>query len=296
MAFRQIDPSFRARPAFIHPTCVFRFNFEMSNRKRLEIFFFWIVFCSAGFCHCQTIRLEANVVNLRKHVKSLVDLPGFRNSENPAGLNAAADYIAEEFRTIGLDPEDQFYEAYGKRYRNIIVRIGIGKGKKVVIGAHYDVCGDQPGADDNASAVAGLIEIGRALKMNEAALPREIELVAFTLEEPPFFGSEQMGSYVHAKSLHDKGEKIELMVSLEMIGYFSDQRNSQQYPLPLMGLFYPKTGNFIAGAGNFGSRRHLKRFRRAMGRAGTLGCEILGAGMGAGRGPIGPPQLLGIRI
>lgn len=117
------------------------------------------------------------------------------------------------------------------------------------MGAHYDVCGNQPGADDNASAVAGLLETARMLTKNQPGLPYGVDFVAYCLEEPPFFATNEMGSYVHAKSLSDKGVKVLGMVCYEMIGYFSDEPNSQTYPDQTLAQLYPSTGNFIIVVG-----------------------------------------------
>lgn len=118
--------------------------------------------------------------------------------------------------------------------------------RKNIIGAHYDACGNQEGADDNASGVCGLLELARLLK-NEK-LKYRIDFVAYTNEEPPFFGTNDMGSYVHAKSLFDNKVKVKGMISLEMIGYYSDEPNSQDYPLFFLEWFYGNKGNFITVA------------------------------------------------
>jgi Zn-dependent M28 family amino/carboxypeptidase len=110
--------------------------------------------------------------------------------------------------------------------------------KTIVIGAHYDVCQEQEGADDNASGVVGLLELARLLK-NEK-LKYKIELVAYTLEEPPFFRTEYMGSFIHAQSLQQAKTDVLGMICLEMIAYFSDKKGSQEYPIGLMSLFYGK--------------------------------------------------------
>ncbi len=107
----------------------------------------------------------------------------------------------------------------------------------------YDVNGPNPGADDNASGIAGLIELARLLKSEK--LKKNITLVAYTLEEPPYFASNAMGSYVHAKTERENNSDIELMISLEMIGYFSNKKGSQLFPIKLLNLFYPDKGNFI---------------------------------------------------
>jgi Zn-dependent M28 family amino/carboxypeptidase len=119
----------------------------------------------------------------------------------------------------------------------------------LIVGAHYDVCGDQPGADDNASAVAGLLELARMVFEQQPALDYRVDFVAYCLEEPPFYATERMGSFIHAKSLYDANVDVIGMICLEMIGYFSDEPNSQPYPIPELAAFYPSVANFIIVVG-----------------------------------------------
>ena len=179
-------------------------------------------------------------------------------------LNETADYIQAQFESHGLSPELQEYQVEEGKVRNVIVQLGPTHKPRIVIGAHYDVCGEQPGADDNASGVAGLIELARVLKENESLLTHHFELVAYTLEEPPYFGTDLMGSAVHAKALHDAGAEVALMVSLEMIGYFTDEPDSQKFPSGLLEGLYPTVGNFIALVGNLKSKHTLERLKRPM--------------------------------
>ncbi|MBW8015178.1 MAG: M28 family peptidase [Planctomycetes bacterium] len=206
--------------------------------------------------------------NLRETVGFLTEIKPARNYQNLRSLEKAAGYISDKFAEYGFKPKRQEFGASGQTYCNIIVSAGTSEDARqvFVIGAHYDVAGDQPGADDNASAVAGLLEIARFAKKYEDQLPCRIEFVAYSLEEPPFFGTDQMGSYVHAKSLHDKDMKVKGMISLEMIGYFTDVKGSQKYPIGLMGLFYPSEGNFIGVISNYksgGLKRHTARHMKA---------------------------------
>jgi Zn-dependent M28 family amino/carboxypeptidase len=131
----------------------------------------------------------------------------------------------------------------------------------VVVGAHYDSVPGTPGADDNASAVAGLLELARLCK--ESPSRKTLVFAAFVNEEPPSFGSKNMGSMVYAKRLKDNKIPIEVMISLEMIGFFSEE-SIQQYPLPGMDLFYPKEGNFIGVVGNFSSSRYVSLFKKGI--------------------------------
>jgi Zn-dependent M28 family amino/carboxypeptidase len=147
--------------------------------------------------------------------------------------------------------------------------------KILVIGAHYDTVSGTPGADDNASGVAGLLELARLLY--DEPLNKTLHFVAFSLEEPPFFRSKFMGSYVYAKSLNKAGKDVEGMVCLESIGYFTDEPESQLFPLPLFRFMYPKTGNFISFVSNFQSKVFLNRAKMAFRNGTDLPVESLSA-------------------
>lgn len=195
-------------------------------------------------------------MNAQKHrlyndVDFLTNLRPFRNYENLESLAKVCEYIKEEYTKLGWTYEEQKWMAAGNEYTNIIVSYNPHKKKRLIVGAHYDVCGEQPGADDNASAVAGLLETARLLATHKPDLDYRIDLVAYCLEEPPFFGSELMGSYIHAKSLYDENVYVMGMICYEMIGYFSDKPNSQIYPYPFSALAktYPSTANFIVVVG-----------------------------------------------
>jgi Zn-dependent M28 family amino/carboxypeptidase len=158
-------------------------------------------------------------------------------------LDETASYIFEHFDAYGDTSFYQEYKVNDLNYRNVVCRIKGKDPRKIIIGAHYDVCGMQEGADDNASGIVGLLELARLFEENQPAYT--IELVAYTLEEPPYFRTEQMGSFVHAQSVLGEIDNIYGMISLEMIGYFSDEKRSQQYPLRFLRIFYGNKGNFI---------------------------------------------------
>jgi Zn-dependent M28 family amino/carboxypeptidase len=207
-----------------------------------------------------------------------------RSFDHPGKLNAAASYVAEEFRKAGARVEEQYFTAEESRYRNIIARFGPDTGPLVIVGAHYDSYGDAsegakfprgfdlqthtPGADDNASGVAALIELARLL--NQTPPRSSVELIAFSLEEPPNFASESMGSAWHAKNLHASGRVVSLMISLEMIGYFSDLHGSQGYPFSALELIYPATGNFIGIIGRVEDWSAARKVKAAMSGATDL--------------------------
>jgi Zn-dependent M28 family amino/carboxypeptidase len=187
--------------------------------------------------------------NLFKHVEFLTALRPFRNYRNLKSLKKSSDYISNNLKEYGFQVTIQKWEAEGNIYENVIAIYQPEKKEKLIIGAHYDVCGDQAGADDNASAVAGLLETARLISENSPNIDFGIEFVAFCLEEPPFFSTKSMGSYIHARSIFDSGEKVIGMICYEMIGYFSDEPNSQPYPSPELSEIYPSTANFIMVVG-----------------------------------------------
>ncbi len=142
-----------------------------------------------------------------------------RNSTQLDNLTRCAEYIAGHFTRAGATVEYQAIEVEGKTYQNVIGRFKAGQGERVIVGAHYDSSGDTPGADDNASGVAALIELAYLFGKNPPA--GEVELVAYVNEEPPFFRMEQMGSVVHARRA--AGQKIKGVIVFEMVGYFRNE-------------------------------------------------------------------------
>lgn len=194
--------------------------------------------------------VEVDRQSMKATVTQLCDIAPPRSNMNIASLEKAADLVRSKFESIGYTCTDQdcslrnFESGHERKYRNILTSIGPESAPRYVVGAHYDVCGNQAGADDNASGVAGLIELARLMKQHENQLKYRIDFVAYTMEEPPFFGTAMMGSYVHAKSLSDADVDVKGMIVLEMIGYFLEKK--QKYPLGIMSWFYPAKGNFIA--------------------------------------------------
>jgi hypothetical protein len=193
--------------------------------------------------------MKAKTKRIYSDVNFLTTLTPARNFLNKVSLEKAARYIQDEFVRMGARPEIQTWQAEGYEYKNIIASFNPGKSRRLIVGAHYDVCGDQPGADDNASAVAGLLETARLVFENNPPIDYRIDFVAYCLEEPPFFATPNMGSYVHAKSLHENKADVIGMICFEMIGYFSDEPNSQPFPSPDLAELYPHTANFIMVVG-----------------------------------------------
>lgn len=204
----------------------------------------------------------------RAIVETLAVEIGPRDLTRPKALAAASTFIQDYFRQQGLTPGIQSYVARDQHFENIRVLLGSDTGPRLVVGAHYDSYGDTPGADDNASGVAALLLLAKKLKDQQHKFTTAIELVAFSTEEPPFFDSVNMGSYVHAHSLADDGIEVVGMLSLEMIGYYATEPGTQSYPIGLMRHFYPDSGNFVAVVSNFSSGSLLNHFRPAIEQAG----------------------------
>lgn len=204
---------------------------------------------------------ETVIENLHQHAGYLSVNIGERHLWKEGSLDRTADYIESTLTSSGYSVHRQTYSCYGKNVSNLIVEKAGTEQEVVVIGAHYDTVPGTPGADDNASAVAGLLELAR-LHRN---IPNKKTLlfVAFANEEPPCFGFSNMGSMVHAKSLKEAERPVEVMVSLEMIGYFRPER-IQNYPLPGMNLFYPRTADFIGVVGNFRSSKYVSLFKKGI--------------------------------
>lgn len=215
--------------------------------------------------------------NLEDTVRYLSHNIGQRSFLDIKRLNEAALYIEERLISINYKVERQEFYFRGNSYFNIITKIkGINPDKRpIVIGAHYDTVVGTPGADDNASGVAALLELAR---LGISSRPvRDIIFVAFCLEEPPVFMTSRMGSFIFAKSLRQKGIKIEGMISLEMLGYFSDRKGSQLYPLSVFRLFYPNQGDFVAFVGNISSRSFTRRFLNIFRSVSSFPVESLNA-------------------
>jgi hypothetical protein len=199
---------------------------------------------------------RALAVELRRDVDVLAREP--RNVPLAENLNAAAAHIDRELTAAGYRVQRQTYEAEGVSCSNLEVELrGTSKpGEIVIIGAHYDSVDDAPGADDNASGTSALLALARRFAKQRPA--RTVRFVFFVNEEPPYFKTEAMGSYVYARRSHERGENIVAVLSLETIGYYDTRRGAQAYPPGLRSL-YPDTGDFIAFAGNVASRGVVSR-------------------------------------
>ena len=223
--------------------------------------------------------VQVDPVRLEAHVKKLsVDVYP-RSADQFGNLEKAAHYVTAQLTASGARVSVQEVVVQDATYKNIIARFGPDQGPVLVMGAHYDSHGNAgaqsitpdthtPGADDNASGVAGLIELAHLLGRTPQSRP--IELVAYTLEEPPHYRSAHMGSVWHARSLVAAKRDVRLMLSLEMIGYFSDAPASQRYLIPSMKYLYADRGDFIALVGKFGGFGNTRRAKALMAGATDL--------------------------
>ena len=197
-----------------------------------------------------------------KTLKYLTQIQPPRNYRNIDSLNNVALYLEDRFKDIGLETYFQNYVVDNNEYKNVIATLNPQYEKRLIIGAHYDVCGDFQGADDNASAVAGLIQTAKQLYSLKDILPIRIDFVCFTLEEPPYFGTQNMGSYVYAKYLFDNKIDVIGMINYEMIGYFTNEN----VDLSKLSMFITKKqadiskGNFIAMVCNEQSQNFMSEF------------------------------------
>lgn len=244
----------------------------------------WLVLSTLAFSACaspSTSTVEERS-ELEVHVRYLSEHEPARQWSNIDALDSVAAYIGSQLETAGARVEMQQFTVDDRVYRNVRAFYGPQDGARILIGAHYDVAGELAGADDNASGVAALIEIGRQLAKREWSVP--IELVAYTLEEPPFFRTESMGSAIHARALKAEGAELRGLINLEMVGYFTDEPDSQRYPLEDMRAIYPTVGNFIAVVGRTEDASFATEVHAAMNAANDLNTVIL----------LAPPSLTGV--
>lgn len=203
---------------------------------------------------------HANIEHIKTDLDSIVMTTQPRHFLNTNELNHVAAYIKKQFESISDSVSEQKFTVKNSEYKNIICSINTDKKERIVIGAHYDVCDEQDGADDNASGVAGMLELARLLK--DKNLNYRIDFVAYTLEEPPYYATNNMGSYIHAKYLFDNKIPVKGMISMEMIGYFSDEKNSQFYPIPFLKYLYGDKGDFITIVQKFNCGDFANKFSK----------------------------------
>lgn len=205
---------------------------------------------------------RGTAARLRGHVEDLAG-PGEHNVDHLDALRRSEEGLTKKLESLGYAVERQELSAGGAKVANLVVERRGASPDLVLVGAHYDSAHGAPGADDNASGVAAMLEIARAL--SGASLRHTLRFVAFVNEEPPWFQNEGMGSREHARRCRARGERIRAMISLETMGYYRDDAGTQKYPPP-MSAFYPSRGNFIGFVGDVGSRDLVRRvvgaFRR----------------------------------
>jgi Zn-dependent M28 family amino/carboxypeptidase len=220
------------------------------------------------------VKEEVQVERLRLDVQALAGDIGERHVFAPQALRSAAAHIRQTWERQCYAVEAQQYEAAGVRVANLAVTRPGAQARRgiLLVGAHYDTVLDSPGADDNASGVAALLELSRLFRHVEPALT--LRFVAFVNEEAPFFYSDEQGSMVYASAARRRGDDIRLMLSLEMLGYYSGRPGSQRYP-PLLRFFYPDRADFIALVSDLGSRRLLRRLATAFREACDFPMESL---------------------
>jgi hypothetical protein len=197
---------------------------------------------------------ERQVSNrLERHIRTLAGIIGERNVWRPGSMEATADYIGRVLVDYGYEVLSHEFETYGRTVRNLEVVLPGASWPEgiVVVGAHYDTVLNSPGANDNGSGVAGVLELARLFAGRR--FPLTVRLVFFANEEAPFFYTSDMGSQHYARQARGRGDRITAMLALETLGFYTDAGNSQQYPFPFHFL-YPGQGNFVAFVGNLGSR------------------------------------------
>jgi Zn-dependent M28 family amino/carboxypeptidase len=213
---------------------------------------------------------RADARRIERDVRFLTSTALPRNAAHPESLHRTAEWIARSFRESGARVTMQSFQARGQTWENVVAEFGPDDHAQplLIIGAHYDAFGEmgsRPGADDNASGTAALLEIARLLGQVHPAAP--LMLVAYTNEEPPFFGSEEMGSAIHASALAREHRRVKGMICLEMIGYYTQE---QSWPTPLFSLLYPTRGDFIAVAGGWRDRGLTRQVKRGIIGAGGI--------------------------
>ena len=237
---------------------------------------FFLLLTTNGFSQKLLLTERADPAKLEATVRFLADTIGGRSYQQKASLTRASEYIQKKFTECGLEVQLQKYSVNGEEYENVYAELAGETDSVFIIGGHYDTYSDLPGADDNASGVAGLIETARLVTSQNRKPFYTLVFVAFTLEEPPFFRTENMGSYRFAEWIASSRRYIAGMTSIEMIGYFSDKK-IQEYPSSIFKFFYPSEGNFIASVSNFSSSGLADEYQDHTELLGEIPCSQLAA-------------------
>ena len=237
----------------------------------LGTFLFSIFFSASTWAAPNMTAASTN--NLKVYLEQIIGNDSYRNYKNIEELQRVSAWIKEQMRLFGIPCQYQNYSVNSLGYRNVVCNLAAGHADKVIVGAHYDVFGEQQGADDNASGVAGVIETARIFAQQKSQLMQNIEFVFYTLQEPPFFKTEQMGSYIHAKSVQTQKDQIQGVYILDMIGYF-DEKLVQDYPVGLKWV-YPNHANYIAAVSNVQSYDLGAKYCEEMRTLNRLECQRL---------------------
>ncbi len=226
----------------------------------LLAFAWWYALVVPGRPHAGPLPPATNdeqdiATRLKGHVVAIASVP--HNVKHYPALERAAQYIEGTLEGLGYMVTRQVFTVAGQPVRNIEVQRAAqsGDAPTLVVGAHYDSYNDAPGANDNGTGVAAVLELARLLKDWQPQRMR-LRLVLFVNEEPPYYRTPDMGSWRYAKLLSERGEKVHGMISLETLGAFSDKPGSQKYPAPF-GSIFPSTADFIAFVALTGSRSFL---------------------------------------
>ena len=207
------------------------------------------------------------ISGLHDHLTMFTRTIGERSARQPDNIQKTAGYIQAHFEGLGMPVQRQSYRYHNIEASNVVARLksAPNPSKHYLLGAHYDTVAGTVGADDNASAMAVMMETARAVQEIAGIDGNDLEItfVAFALEESPTYGTRYMGSRVFASEARKQAVEIDGMICLEMVGYTCREPGCQRYPFPLQFLGYPKTGDFIGIVGNVNSAGFTRRLRRS---------------------------------
>jgi hypothetical protein len=225
------------------------------------------------------IDIEESARHLLEHLRFLTVDVGERSLFSPDKLERAAAYIAFSLRKFGLAVEFEDYPCKGFRARNVVA-LSEPSGPvsaRYLVGAHYDTILNTVGADDNASGIAVQLELARQLRIlrKDRHIPVSVKFVSFALEEYPAYGTDIMGSRVHAKRMKARGEKTDGMICLEMVGYYCQKAGCQKYPLPFMQKRFSDRGDFIGIVANRRSKAFAMKVYESFGKNSDLPVHLL---------------------
>lgn len=212
--------------------------------------------------------VEGDADQLRATVLRLTTNFHPRDTTHPANLAAVAAWLHYQLSSTSKTVRFQEWKVNGVAYQNVSALYGPATGERVVVGAHYDSFEPRPGADDNASGVAVLLELARLFQDHPP--PKTVELVFWSLEEPPHFRTEDMGSFVHAKSLAEAKVAVAGVLSIESVGFFRDEEGSQKFPVPGLSALYSTKANYLAVVGNLGQIGITRKVKAAMRTSNTI--------------------------